>query len=440
MKNTTLIALVGAVTMTASSLVQASGRYEVWAIDQSADSDGDANAGILHVFEGSDAQYIIGKAKKTHQIDLQDAALAAGFDAGIKPHMTLFNTGATHMLVGHASNGVVYAIDADTKEVVDSYDLDDDLTSTSGKSHAATPAPNNEFMVISDTDVADVIVRVETDYAGGTGNIFGDATVIPVSGNSICGIITNDSNYGYVTIASGGLDIVDFRPGSSTENQVIYHYTADPSLKANAGDTITVGEVGANGCGGFQVGDVVYINSGNPNPQHQDMVYAFDNAALPGNKPDIVKIPQNGNDTHGMSAPGNGNYLWACNRGSNTCNVLDVSVSPFDPSADPSDPNRISEVIDLEVGGILGDAAPDLTDTSPSGQLVFIAQRGPTPISANDANFNNAKGDSPGVGVVISIGGGSDGFPIQHYPLDNFVGVGGVNVNVADIHSLRVRK
>lgn len=435
MQNRTMIALVtGAVIMVANSLAQAANRYEVWAIDQSADSDGDPNAGILHVFRGSDLQYIVGKAKRTHKIDLQDAAVSAGFPGGIKPHMTLFNTGATHMLVGHASNGIVYAIDARTKQVVDAFDMNDVLPS--GKSHAALPAPNNQFMVISDTDVADVVVKVETDYAGGFGNIFGAATVIPVSGNSICGVITADSNYGYITIAAGGLDIVDFRPGSATEDQVIHNYTPDPSLKANPGDVITVGEVGANGCGGFQVGDVMYINSGNPNPQHQDMVYAFDNAALPG-RPAIVEIPQNGNDTHGMSAPGNGNYLWTCNRGSNTCNVHDVSVSPFDASADPSDPNRISEVIDLEVGGILGDdVAPDLTDTSPSGRLMFVAQRGPIPISANDPNFNNAKGDSPGVGVVISVAGGRDGFPIQHYPLDNFVG----GQNVADIHSLRVRK
>lgn len=412
-----------------AQLAHADSKYEVWALDQSYDSDGDPDQGILHVFRGSDIQYITGNATETHTIDLYDAAVAAGFPGGLKPHMTLFNTGATHLLIGHASNGIAYAINANTKAIEDAFDMNDVLAS--GKSHAATPAPNNQYMIISDTDVADVVVRVNTNYGGGFGNIFGAATVINVSGNSICAAITDDSQYAFVTLAAGGLDIVDM-----TTNSVVHSYTVDPSLTANPGAAIIVGEIGPNGCGGLQIGNTMYINSGNPNPQHIDMVYAFDLTDLPG-KPDLVRIPQGGNDSHGMASLGGGKFLWNCNRGSNACNVHDTATSPFDPAADPSDPNRIVNVVDLAAGGKLGaDPAPDLVDTSPSGHLLFVAQRGPIPLSANNPAFNNAKGDSPGVGVVLIAGNGKYGIPIQHFDLSHIIG----GNNVADIHALRVRK
>ena len=147
----------------------------------------------------------------------------------------------------------------------------------------------------------------------------------------------------------------------------------------------------------------------------------------------MYAIPQSGNDSHGMLLAGN--YLWVGNRASNTINVHNVRKNPFDAGTDPADRVPLVSVIDLK-GTKLGDTAPDLIDISSSGRVVFIAQRGPKPISANNASFNNARGDSPGVGVVKVIGTGKRGVPSAHYSLSHVVG----GVEIADIHALRVRK
>ncbi len=415
--------------------------YEVWAVDQAFDSDSNADAGMLYVYEGTDKKFK-GKHGGPHLIHtsvMADDAAAGGWDVGKKPHMTLFAGSGSHMVIGHASNGVIYLIDADSKAIVDTYDIRTDVSAPDGtfdgvgKTHAVIPSPDNTFVIVADTDVAPSIIKVSLDLSGscaGTGGTpnrhqyfdcdAGSASAaieIPHSpGNSICPVMTDDSKYAYVTLASGGLDIVDL-----TSNAVIYSYTADSAMTADVGPT-TRGEIGPNGCGGIQHGDTVYINSGNPDPEDTDVVYAFDNSALPFSKPAFTRIPQSGNDSHGMLIAGH--YVWACNRGDNTCNVVDTLT------------NRVVNVIDLEASGKLGDVAPDLIDLSPSGKVAFIAQRGPVPVSANDPNFDNAKGDNPGVGVLAVKKDGKNGKVKNHLPITNNID----GTNFADIHAIRVRK
>jgi len=71
-----------------------------------------------------------------------------------------------------------------------------------------------------------------------------------------------------------GLDIVDF------ERMDIAHSYTDK-------------EIGPNGCGGIQKGDDMFVNSGNADPNAVDVIYAFDNAKLPG-KPAVYAVPQAG--------------------------------------------------------------------------------------------------------------------------------------------------
>ena len=394
----------GLLLLAGAGLAYSQDTYEVWAVDQSDSMDGTATGGVLYVFRGTDEDYLQGKATRTHQIDLLPAAVAGGFEGGLKPHMTLFSTGATHMLIGHASSGHVYAVDAETKEIVD-------VVTPGGNSHAAIPAPNNQFMLVADIP-GKTIYKVATDYQAGKGNIFGAIQSLEVNGKPICPIITADSRFGYITLAAGGLDIVDL------ERMTVAHSYTDK-------------EIGPNGCGGIQRGDVMFVNSGNADPAVVDFIYAFDNAKLPG-KPDLYAVPQSGNDSHALVMVGN--YLWGFNRASNTVNVHDVSKSPF-ANADPADRMRMVHAIDLQ-GRTLKDAAPDLADMSPSGKVVFIAQRGPRPLSANDKAFDNAKGNAPGVGVIEVTQGGRGGRARAHYSLSHVVG----GADIADIHALRVRK
>ncbi len=448
--NNTLIPiklLVLAIGMLALSLAQAGGHvpYEVWAIEQAHEHDeGEEVAtleedpevgGTVYIFTGKDAKFAIGDAAEA-SFGLLEAAEDAGFEHGEKPHMGLFNTGASHFIIGHASSGHVTAIEADTRAVVD-------VIAPGGNSHAAIPSPDNTFVLVADIG-GRAVHKIATDYSGGP--VFGTVTTLnlldtgvdsaigtPGDARPICPVVTDDSAYAYITLAGGGLAIID-----TSDMTVVHTYSADPSLTADHPDpgvATIAGEIGANGCGGIQVGDVMYINSGNPNPEHSDMVYAMNNAqAGTVDDPEIYRMPQGGNDSHGMLVAGH--YMWSCNRGSNTCNVHDVSLSPFDEDADPADRQRIVNTVDLQ-GDVLGDPAPDLIDISPSGRLMFIAQRGPKPVSANNPGFRNAVGDSPGVGVVRITGNGKKGRPVAHYPISSINDEG---EEVADVHSVRVRK
>ncbi len=439
---TTLTNIVAGMAISLSGVTYASNsHYEVWAVDQAFDGGNNVDAGMLYVYKGTDRKFKgeYGGPQLIHTSVMADDAAAGGWDIGKKPHMTLFTGSGSHMVIGHASNGVIYLIDAESKTIVDTYNIRTDVSDPGGtfdgigKTHAVIPSPDNTFVIVADTDVAPSIIKISLDLSGscaGTGgrpnrhqyfdcDAGSTSAAIEIQhspGNSICPVITDDSKYAYVTLAGGGLDIVDL-----TFNAVIYSYTADSAMTAVTGST-TRGEIGPNGCGGIQNGDTVFVNSGNPDPEHTDVVYAFDNSVLPYNKPTFTRIPQSGNDSHGMLIAGH--YVWACNRGDNTCNVID-SVT-----------HRVVNVIDLEAGGRLGDVAPDLIDLSPSGKVVFIAQRGPVPVSANNPNFDNAKGDKPGVGVLAVKKGGKDGRAKNHLPITNNID----GTNFADIHAIRVRK
>lgn len=194
------------------------------------------------------------------EADEADEAAAAGWDIGKKPHMTLFAGSGSHMVIGHASNGVIYLIDAHTKSIVDTYNIHNDVSAPGGtfdgvgKTHAVIPSPDNTFVVVGDTDVAPSIIKIPIDLNGscaGTGgspnrhqyfncDVGSASPAVEIShspGNSIFPVITDDGKFAYVTLAASGLDIVDL-----TSNSVIYFYTADSAMTAPNGAT-TRGEM-----------------------------------------------------------------------------------------------------------------------------------------------------------------------------------------------------
>ncbi|MCZ6780528.1 MAG: hypothetical protein O7C73_02665, partial [Nitrospirae bacterium] len=82
------------------------------------------------------------------------------------------------------------------------------------------------------------------------------------------------------------------------------------------------------------------------------------------------------------------------------------------------------------------DPAPDLIDVSPDGAYVFVGLRGSSPLTGNNKQVNNAKGSTPGVGVVKVTNGGKGG---------EFVGIARISnmkdgKETADTHGTAVRK
>jgi hypothetical protein len=118
-----------------------------------------------------------------------------------------------------------------------------------------------------------------------------------------------------------------------------------------------------------------------------------------------------------------GRFLWSADRAGNNIEIIDTLT------------NLSVNTIEL-AGSISEDPAPDLLDAAPDASYVFVGTRGPSPLSGNDKTVNNAKGSTPGVGVIKVSGGGKSG---------EFVGVARISnmkdgKETADTHGLAVRK
>ena len=79
------------------------------------------------------------------------------------------------------------------------------------------------------------------------------------------------------------------------------------------------------------------------------------------------------------------------------------------------------------------DPAPDLVDRSPLGDRLFVALRGSVPLSGDP---HNARGSTPGLGIIEVTEGGRTGWLAAVVPLTNPL----QQPNQApDAHGLRVR-
>jgi hypothetical protein len=190
-----------------------------------------------------------------------------------------------------------------------------------------------------------------------------------------------------------------------------------------------------NGCGGAQVRNQMYVNSGGrPGKMDHLSMFGFDvyrfaldgfraGGSFPVNTPApaVVFSAPGEHDSHGTVVTGNGEYLWVMDRHADVVEVLSTSGD--------------AHVGTLALNGELSsNAAPDLTDISPAGDLVFVAFRGPTPLSGDP---HIATGATPGLAVLEVTGGGRTG---RLRSLIRLTNVGADGVERADPHGLRVRR
>jgi hypothetical protein len=137
--------------------------------------------------------------------------------------------------------------------------------------------------------------------------------------------------------------------------------------------------------------------------------------------PTVVFSAPGQHDSHGMVMTGKGAYLWVMDR---HADVVEVIATAKD-----------ARVGTLPLNGALtANAAPDLTDIDPSGERVFVAFRGPTPLSGDP---HNATGATPGLAILEVLDSGRNGRLLGLIRLTN---VGTDGVERADPHGLRVRR
>ena len=117
-------------------------------------------------------------------------------------------------------------------------------------------------------------------------------------------------------------------------------------------------------------------------------------------------------------------YLWVGDRAANLVMVVDTAT------------HSLVNEINL-AGPVSADPAPDLFALSPSGNRVYVTLRGPNPLSGNNPAVNNAKGLTPGLGVIRVKHGGMSGTLEARFAISNLDGAG---VERADPHGVAMRR
>ncbi len=384
--------------------------YEVWITDQSDTAK--ESGGYLYIYDGAQLAANPSAAKPAVTIDfsgeINKFCQEATKKAVRRPHMLFFTRDQSHAILSFLS-GQVLIMDASTRKP-------EACLSVGKNVHAAWPTPDQQ-MAIAANIAEKKFIRIRTDYQA---HKFGydpekdvlDLTVLEKGEQPdaapICPITDASSTYAFITLRGGGLFVVDVTKTPMT-----------------VGATLNNVEIHPAGCGGVQVGQTVYLNSGGgwPIAPLSYDIYALDIANLP--KSVSAKLISTRDtqfaDSHGMVAVGR--YLWSADRAGNNIEIIDTVT------------NLSVNVINL-VGPISDDPAPDLLDASPDGAYVFAGTRGPSPLTGNNSEVNNAQGSTPGVGVIKVTGGGKGG---------EFVGVARITnmkdgKETADTHGVAVRK
>ncbi|OQW64489.1 MAG: hypothetical protein BVN29_11715 [Nitrospira sp. ST-bin5] len=384
--------------------------YEVWLTDQS--DTGKESGGYLHIYDGAQLAANPASAKPTMTIDfagdIGKFCEEATKKAVRRPHMLFFNKNQDHAIISFLSGHVLF-MDAATKKP--------DACLSMGKNvHAAWPTPDQK-MAIAANIAEKKFIRIWTDYAAHKFSFDPEKDVVNLVAfeggerpdtSPICPITESSSRYAFITLRGGGLVVMDV--------------TTTP-MKAVA--MLDNNQIHPAGCGGVQVGDTMYINSGGgwPVAPLSYDVYALDISGLPA-KVSAKLVSQRDDkfaDSHGMI--GVGRYVWSADRAGNNVEIIDT-LSNFSVGS-----------IDL-VSDANQDPAPDLMDVAPDGQYVFVGLRGPNPLTGNDKGVHNAKGTVPGVGVIHVDAGGKVG----HYKGQAVITNKKDEKETADTHGIAVRK
>lgn len=389
--------------------------YEVWLLDQS--DTGKENGGFLHIYDGAQLTADPSGAKPT-TMDLSGEVNKLCEDATKKPvrrpHMLFFTKDQSHAIVSFLSGHVLF-MDAATKKPEACLSLGKNV-------HAAWPTPDQKMAIAA--NMADKqFIRIWTDYQAHRFTFDESKDVIalgPMEGPErpdtapVCPITEDSGKFAFITLRGGGLIVTD---------------VTETPMKVVA--TLDNKQVHPAGCGGVQVGRTMYINSGGGWPKDKFPaaaslaydVYAVSLDSLPKSVAAklITSRDDKTADSHGMTAVGS--YVWSADRAGNNIEVIDSSTNTSLGSFDLA-------------GKVSGDPAPDLMDVAPDGSYVFVALRGPNPLTGNDKAVNNAVGSTPGVGVVKVKDGGKSG---------ELVGVARVSnmkegKETADPHGIAVRK
>lgn len=403
------------------------GDFEVWILDQS-DTAADGG-GTLYIYQDRDLKGRRAERADPEVIDLggavRDFSIAQTGTAPRRPHMMFFNEEHSHAIISFVATGHVLFMKAKRRKPVAIIDV-------GVQAHAAVPSPDDTFVIVADqngkklhriltdyeTDTFTLDTAATLDLAGCTtpnGAPCEDAALRPDNA-PICPDFDESGQFAFVTLRGGGMFVVDTWV---TPMAIVAEYDRNT--------------ISPNGCGGVHTHGKIYIDAGGGTPANPlvSALYTFPLSAfsiLPNapNTPAPVEVFNRQAlgfvDSHGMVLMKKDRYLWVADRAANRIVVVETAT------------DQVVNEIDL-VGRLSGDPAPDLLDRSPSGDRVFMALRGPLPLTGNAPAVNNAVGSTPGLGIVRVEQGGRDGVLEAIAPISHIVD----GVERADPHGIAVR-
>jgi len=390
-----------------SAGLPSSAPHEVWMLDQGTD--------LIHVLDERGNEIV--------ELDVSpDALEGRGFEhvppgENTVPHMIDFDSEQRFAFVAATAGAATIIIDAEAKEVAE-------VLPTGAGSHMAAVTPDDSavwvaaigatdmveialdldapsFEIVTTLDVAELLAPIEEanpDWRSNDPTIDPDADFAYTSYAPVCHQYSADSTEAWVTLGpawqQGGLFVLDL-----DAEEVIAAW--DPSeVKANCGAVISPdGEHAVANWSGEVIG---------PGEDTDGEWYLFD-----ADTKELLRTESaQGLDAHGVRFSPDGKRLWAANR--NSDNALIINARTF------------------EVIRVIEDVAdtPDILDFSPDSRLVYLSQRGPTPVSGAP---HAASGDQPGVAVVHARSGRT----LRVFEPETVVDEDGEVLN--DIHGVGVR-
>ena len=214
---------------TGSSGASSSSSFEVWAVDQSPTSA--EHGGLLYIWDGDDISENASQATP-EIIDLAVAASNANCPAPKKPHMVLANhtsnnpldfrfSRASHVVLANVGSGDTFFINIDSRSIVGCVNTVGGFNGAGGtaNTHAATASPDSSMVIVANIGAkgeSGFLHKIQTDYTNDNytfvetlpldqfSNALGTSVARP-----ICHDFTADSEFAYVTMAGGGLLVVD---------------------------------------------------------------------------------------------------------------------------------------------------------------------------------------------------------------------------------------
>ena len=347
--------------------------YEVWAVDQSG-TESDGTGGLLYIWDGQDIFVKDAKDATPEIIDLAEAAKDANCDAPKKPHMILSNyttPKASHAILANVGSGNTFFINIESRAIVGCVNTIGGFNGAGGttNSHASVASPDNSMAIVANIGAKDesgFMHKIQTNYTSDDyklvetlaldqfTNELGTAVARP-----ICHEFTSDSKFAYITLAGGGLLVIDVGSADGTTPMTVvkvYEKDTVPGIGCGV-SRLPFSKIMTNGESGAKGGD--------------DFLYTFDATnAEDGVFPDPVQIELPGEDTHGAVActDQDGNLFAVTSmRVSNDVNFVNLQTNEV--VATQSMATTFSP-----------DPKPDVADIV--GKKMFIALRGHKPLTA----------------------------------------------------------